>query len=319
MIVDHDAVERQAGGLRRRSLDPRQSLAADPDFAAVLADMDGAVHRLHRGVRQERKLIGRLDLGDGAGQSCVHIADVLRHRTRMKRRLFERGHDAVHVQRGMRTVVPFDLEGLEPLLRRPHVIRDDGDGIVEVHDLAHAVDRLGGRIVHALHAPAEDGRLRQRRDLHARRPRIDAVDGGTVHLPGKIQALGRHADQRELLGPLELDMVGNGHRSRRRRPIRRKWAAARSARAAPRRSARDTKQDRRSSVWRPPRSTSSWRSRPPLAAAATPNAPRSNCRSPAPRPARDCRRAWRSAARAQVGLDSSATSSSSAISIGIAV
>jgi hypothetical protein len=47
MIVDHDAVERQAGGFRRGSLDPRQRLAADPDLAAVPSHVDGAVHRLH--------------------------------------------------------------------------------------------------------------------------------------------------------------------------------------------------------------------------------------------------------------------------------
>ena len=76
----------------------------------------------------------------------------------------------------MRTVVPFDLERCQTFLRRAHVIGHDGDGVVEPHDLAHALDGLGRRIVHALHAAAEHRRLRQRRDLHARRPRIDAID-----------------------------------------------------------------------------------------------------------------------------------------------
>jgi hypothetical protein len=51
MIVDHDLVQRQAGGLRCRRLGSRGDLVADPDLAAVLADMDRAVHRLHRRMR----------------------------------------------------------------------------------------------------------------------------------------------------------------------------------------------------------------------------------------------------------------------------
>ena len=82
MIVDHDLLQRQAGGLRRHRLDPRDRLGADPDLAAVLADMHRAVHRLHRGVREERHLIGRLDLGGGARHGLVGVADVLRHRAR---------------------------------------------------------------------------------------------------------------------------------------------------------------------------------------------------------------------------------------------
>jgi hypothetical protein len=49
-------------------------LAADPDFAAVLADMNCAVHRLHRRVREERNLV-RLHLGDGA--RLGNVASVL--------------------------------------------------------------------------------------------------------------------------------------------------------------------------------------------------------------------------------------------------
>src|ERR1700676_3066347 len=54
MIVDHHLVQRQGGDFRRRRLGARDGLVADPDFAAVLADMDRAVHRLHCGVREER-------------------------------------------------------------------------------------------------------------------------------------------------------------------------------------------------------------------------------------------------------------------------
>jgi hypothetical protein len=42
--------------------------------------MDGAVHRLHCRVREERDLIGRLDLGDTARYGAINIAGVLRKR-----------------------------------------------------------------------------------------------------------------------------------------------------------------------------------------------------------------------------------------------
>src|SRR5258706_8180481 len=47
MIVDHDLVQRKARGLCRGGLGPRKNLVADPDFSAVLPDMNCTVHRLH--------------------------------------------------------------------------------------------------------------------------------------------------------------------------------------------------------------------------------------------------------------------------------
>ena len=77
---------------------------------------------------------------------------------------------SLRAELGVRTVVPFDHQRRQPFLRGPHMVGHDGDGIVEPHDLTHALDGLGLRIVHALHATAEDRRLRERRDLDARRP-----------------------------------------------------------------------------------------------------------------------------------------------------
>ena len=48
MIVDLDCILRQAGELSNRGLGQGRRLGADPDVAAILAEMDGAVHRLHR-------------------------------------------------------------------------------------------------------------------------------------------------------------------------------------------------------------------------------------------------------------------------------
>src|SRR6516162_8299949 len=80
VIVDHDLVRWQARGFRCGRLDACNGLAADPDFAGVLANMHRAVHRLHRYMREKRELVGCIDLGDGACQGFVDIADVLSHR-----------------------------------------------------------------------------------------------------------------------------------------------------------------------------------------------------------------------------------------------
>ena len=111
----------------------------------------------------------------------------------------------------MRTVVPFDHQGRQPFLRSPHMVGHDGDGVVEPHDLTHALDGLGRRIIHALHATAEDGRLRKGRDLHARRPNVDAIDGRSVDLRRRIQTLGRSADELEILRSLERHVFGDRH------------------------------------------------------------------------------------------------------------
>jgi hypothetical protein len=207
MIVHHDLVQWQSGDFRRRRLDPRNGLIADPYFAAVLADMSGAVHRLHGGVGQERNLIDRLDLGRRVRHCAVDVADGLGDSARLERCLLEFCRYVARAELGVRPVVPFDLQRREALRRRSHMVGDDGDGIVETHDLAHALDGLGRRIIHALHAPADHRRLRQGRDLDARRPNVDAVDGGAVDLDRRVQPSGRRADEFEILRFLK-DNVG---------------------------------------------------------------------------------------------------------------
>src|SRR5712691_6859580 len=161
--------------------------------------MGGAVHRLHGRVREERYLIGRLDLGRGSRHGAADIADALRNYARIERGVFEFVRDIVGVELGMRTVVPFDLQGRETFLRGTHVIGYDRDGVVEAYDLAHALDGPGRRIIDTLHATAEYGRLRERGDLHVGRPNIDAVDGRAVDLGWRIQTFRPRADELEIL------------------------------------------------------------------------------------------------------------------------
>jgi hypothetical protein len=60
---------------------------------------------------------------------------------------------------GVLTVVPFDHQRRQPFLGSPQMVGHDSDGVVEPYDLTHALDRLGGRIIHALHATAEHRRF----------------------------------------------------------------------------------------------------------------------------------------------------------------
>ena len=118
--------------------------------------MNSAIHRLHRGVREERNLVDRFDLGNGTRKGLIDITDVLGHRAWLKRCLFEFGCDVGGAELGVRTVVPFDLQGRQAFLCSPHMVGHDGDGIIEPHDLPHALHRLGRRIIQVLHAAAEN-------------------------------------------------------------------------------------------------------------------------------------------------------------------
>ena len=50
VVMNSDLFGREAGDFRCRGLRPSRHLNADPNIAAVLRHIDGAVHRLHGGV-----------------------------------------------------------------------------------------------------------------------------------------------------------------------------------------------------------------------------------------------------------------------------
>src|SRR6202030_3105172 len=113
--------------------------------------------------------------------------------------------DYCRVELGVWTAVPFDHQRRESFLRSSHMVSHDRDGVVESYDLTHALDGVGLGIIHALHTTAEDGRLGEGRDLHARRPSVDAIDGCSVDLRGYVQTLGGGADELEIPDPFQRD------------------------------------------------------------------------------------------------------------------
>ena len=82
VIMHLDFLRRQAGQLGGRGLSEGRHLRPHPDVAAVRANVDGAVHRLHGGVREERHLVNRLDLLGGARHGLRGIALLARDHAR---------------------------------------------------------------------------------------------------------------------------------------------------------------------------------------------------------------------------------------------
>jgi hypothetical protein len=60
---------------------------------------------------EERHLVGRLDLGDGARHGLDDVAGVLRDRPRIERCPLELEQDVVRAELGVEAVVPFDHQG----------------------------------------------------------------------------------------------------------------------------------------------------------------------------------------------------------------
>ena len=99
---------------------------------------------------------------------------------------------------GVRPLVPRDVERVEALLRGPHVIADDRDEVVENNDLPHPRHAARPCVVHVRDLAAEYRTARERGDLHARRPGVDAIDGFAVDLVGRVEPFQRLADELEI-------------------------------------------------------------------------------------------------------------------------
>ncbi len=121
-----------------------------PDFGLGALHMRGAVHRLQRGMRDERIMIGRLDhlrraLQRGRGIAVVAQADGRRLGPELRGLAGKTG--AALLRR--RALVPFHLEFLARLVGVPETIGDDGDTRHQAGEIAAAVDDEG--MAHARH------------------------------------------------------------------------------------------------------------------------------------------------------------------------
>src|ERR1700753_4092367 len=106
----------------------------------------------------------------------------------------------------VRAAVPFDLECVEPFLRRPHMAADHANDILEHDDLLYAWNFLGGAVGDLMDLAAEYRTCRAGRALHAGKHRVDAIDDLAVGLARRVETLERLADQGKLLGGFDRDV-----------------------------------------------------------------------------------------------------------------
>ena len=100
-----------------------------------LRHLHGAVHRLHRRVREERLLVDGLDLLRGLADGRGGVAVVTRDRAGLLRGGGELRDDVGGRELRVRARVPLRIGSGEALLGGPGVDRDDGDRVVQAHDL----------------------------------------------------------------------------------------------------------------------------------------------------------------------------------------
>ena len=165
-------------------------------------------------MREERHLVHRLDLLRGARHGLGDVAVVARHDARLRGRHGQLLYDVGGGELGVGALVPLDRERGEALLRRPHVLGDHGDGVVEPHHLVHALDRLCLAVVHAREPAAEHGTGRHGGDLHPGDLHVDAELRCAVDLVGAVEPLRGRADQLEVLRVLERDRARHPQKNR---------------------------------------------------------------------------------------------------------
>ncbi len=117
----------------------------------------GAVHRFHRGMREKWHLVHSVDAMRCASEGMFSIALVSRHGSRVLRRVFELTDNGSHIDGRIRSVIPLNSSSLESFPGGPHVIGDDGDGLVDVDDLTHAPYGQGRSFVHEFRPSAKHG------------------------------------------------------------------------------------------------------------------------------------------------------------------
>ncbi len=197
-----DAERLGCAGLRKA-----RHLCADPDLASAVMNMHSAVRHFHRRVGEEGQLVGRLEQR-AILQPGRRVAFLLGDHTRTLGGLLDVRPELRLVEAGMGAGRPLNRERAQSLHRRPRVVCNHRDEIVEHHHLPYAGDGERTRLVNRADLSANHGRGRQRGELHARQHHVDAVDHFASRLVRRVDAVHRLADQTELRGILQLDRGG---------------------------------------------------------------------------------------------------------------
>ncbi len=81
--MNPDRIRWQTGELGNQCLGQSWSLRAHPQLAAILAKMDGAVHRLHRRMSQKRQLINNIETLRCSRERFLGVALIAGHGARL--------------------------------------------------------------------------------------------------------------------------------------------------------------------------------------------------------------------------------------------
>jgi len=180
LIVQDDLVERQAVTLAAIACARDWTLRAGPDFAPARRHVHGAIDRLQRRMRQERKLemrFDRLSVGDGFAAS--------RRPWRRRPSCSLAAWCPAKSQRidfRVGAFVPGDGEGLKPLLRRPKMNRRPPPRDRRARRPGAPRDRLCRTVVDMADLTAKHRRGGDRREFDVGRKHIDAVERRAVDL-----------------------------------------------------------------------------------------------------------------------------------------
>src|SRR5258708_20015914 len=134
-------------------------------------------------MRQQRRVILRLDDFAALRKSLIHVAEFTNYLPRLARRLLQLFLISVRVPNAVRALLPLDLQLFPPChgaggLTRQHrhaAKRLKADGWLERIDrfrLLHSGDAQRRFVVHRLHGAAEDRRTRHARIEHSFHARI---------------------------------------------------------------------------------------------------------------------------------------------------
>ena len=89
----------------------------------------------HGSMREERRIIFRLDNLPALGESCVHITDIACNFSGLTRSCFQSLAELIAVERSMRTVIPVDFEFLAALECSPGIVGNDGDSAERLKEM----------------------------------------------------------------------------------------------------------------------------------------------------------------------------------------
>ena len=182
MIVNLDRILWQTGEFGHQRLRDRRRLRPDPDVATILLQMNGTVHGLHRRMSQERHLIDGINPLRCLRKCLPRITEVTGNNAWLFGFLLQLLDDIGVADLAVRPVVPRDGGSLEPLLRRPHVIRRHGNSFIDIDHPPDALHCQRGLLVDRFRFATEHGRNGNRRNLHTRQSHIDAEERASINL-----------------------------------------------------------------------------------------------------------------------------------------